>query len=230
MYVGIFGDVIFSVGHLRVLTPSNFKGTTGANWAEHEVLGGKARAEYLSPKLREYTFDILLDAALGVNPRKMLNRLTEMSENGEIHYLIIGFAPVSQNKFRVTEISDSWDSVIKHGLLMQCKVRVHMIDFSSTVVELSGDSEKQKEVQDIAKCLRTLYSTPIGSQEGDRELGINPNIFVDKPLPVAKGLYVAEVTEKTASFEPRARVVRVDWLDSDVLHGVVIPKVVYELV
>ena len=48
MYVGIFGDVIFSVGHLRVLTPSNFKGTTGANWAEHEVLGGKARAEYLS--------------------------------------------------------------------------------------------------------------------------------------------------------------------------------------
>ena len=70
-----------------------------------------------------------------------------------------------------------------------------MIDFSSTVVELSGDSEKQKEVQDIAKCLRTLYSTPIGSQEGDRELGM-----------------------------------RVDWLDSDVLHGVVIPKVVYELV
>ena len=71
-----------------------------------------------------------------------------------------------------------------------------MIDFSSTVVELSGDSEKQKEVQDIAKCLRTLYSTPIGSQEGDRELGINPNIFVDKPLPVAKGLYVAEVTHR----------------------------------
>ena len=129
MYVGIFGDVIFSVGHLRVLTPSNFKGTTGANWAEHEVLGGKARAEYLSPKLREYTFDILLDAALGVNPRKMLNRLTEMSENGEIHYLIIGFAPVSQNKFRVTEISDSWDSVIKHGLLMQCKVSLTIKEY-----------------------------------------------------------------------------------------------------
>ena len=210
MYVGIFGDVIFSVGHLRVLTPSNFKGTTGANWAEHEVLGGKARAEYLSPKLREYTFDILLDAALGVNPRKMLNRLTEMSENGE------GFGDK-------TRAFDAVQGEPDHK-------GVHMIDFSSTVVELSGDSEKQKEVQDIAKCLRTLYSTPIGSQEGDRELGINPNIFVDKPLPVAKGLYVAEVTEKTASFEPRARVVRVDWLDSDVLHGVVIPKVVYELV
>ena len=116
MYVGIFGECDFLRGTPACAHPVKLQGTTGANWAEHEVLGGKARAEYLSPKLREYTFDILLDAALGVNPRKMLNRLTEMSENGEIHYLIIGFAPVSQNKFRVTEISDSWDSVIKHGL------------------------------------------------------------------------------------------------------------------
>ena len=57
-----------------------------------------------------------------------------------------------------------------------------------------------------------------------------PSVFLDKPLAVAKGLYVAEVTDKTATFEPRARVVRVDWVESDALHGVVTPKVVYELV
>lgn len=105
-----------------------------------------------------------------------------------------------------------------------------MIDISSTMLELSKDSATQEEVQDVARCLRTLYSTPVGTLEGDRELGIDPNVFLDKPLAVAKGLYVAEVTEKTATFEPRARVVRVDWEDSDALHGIVIPKVVYELV
>lgn len=105
-----------------------------------------------------------------------------------------------------------------------------MIDINSTLVELSDDSATQEEVQDVAQCLRTLYSTPIGSQEGDRTLGIDPSVFLDKPIMVAKGLYVAEVTEKTATFEPRARVVRVDWMESDVLHGRVIPKVVYELV
>lgn len=36
MYVGIFGDVIFSVGHLRTLTLSNFKGSTGAEWVEQK--------------------------------------------------------------------------------------------------------------------------------------------------------------------------------------------------
>mgnify|MGYP000759691066 CR=1 FL=1 len=59
----------------------------------------------------------------------VLNVYSDSLQNGEIHYLIIGFAPVSQNKFRVTEISDSWDSVIKHGLLMQCKVSLTIKEY-----------------------------------------------------------------------------------------------------
>lgn len=130
MYVGIFGDVIFSVGHLRVLTPSNFKGKIEANWAEHEVLKGKAKPEFLNPKLREYECDILLDSSLGVNPSRMKNRLEEMVENGELHYLIIGFAPVSKNKLRVTSMSESWDVVQRHGLLMQCKVSLTLKEYT----------------------------------------------------------------------------------------------------
>lgn len=130
MYVGIFGDVVFSVGHLRVLTPSNFKGKIEANWAEHEVLKGKAKPEFLNPKLREYECDILLDSSLGVNPSRMKNRLEEMVENGELHYLIIGFAPVSKNKLRVTSMSESWDVVQRHGLLMQCKVSLKLKEYT----------------------------------------------------------------------------------------------------
>lgn len=130
MYVGIFGDVVFSVGHLRVLTPSNFKGKIEANWAEHEVLKGKAKPEFLNPKLREYECDILLDSSLGVNPSRMKNRLEEMVENGELHYLIIGFAPVSKNKLRVTSMSESWDVVLRHGLLMQCKASLTLKEYT----------------------------------------------------------------------------------------------------
>ena len=103
-----------------------------------------------------------------------------------------------------------------------------MIDISSTVLALSEDSATQEEVQDVARCLRTLYSTPLGSQEGDRSLGIDQGVFLDRPMEVA--LYVREVTERTAEFEPRAQVVRVDWLESKLKQGEVIPKVVYELV
>lgn len=50
MYVGIFGDVIFSVGHLRTLTLSNFKGSTGAEWVEHKVINGKAKPGVRRPE------------------------------------------------------------------------------------------------------------------------------------------------------------------------------------
>ena len=105
-----------------------------------------------------------------------------------------------------------------------------MIDISNTMLALSEDSATREEIQDVARCLRTLYSTPLGSQEGDRSLGIDQGVILDKPIEVAKALYVREVTEKTEGFAPRARVVRVDWLESDVVRGEVIPKVVYELV
>ena len=43
-----------------------------------------------------------------------------------------------------------------------------MIDISSTMLELSNDRATQEEAQDVARCLRTLYCTPVGSLEGDR--------------------------------------------------------------
>ena len=50
-----------------------------------------------------------------------------------------------------------------------------MIDISKTVLALSVAPAEvtQEELQDIDECLRVLYTTPMGSQEGDRRLGIN---------------------------------------------------------
>ena len=102
---------------------------TKSDPAKHKVINGKAKPEYVGPKLKEYTCDILLDAAHGVNPRKMLKRLTQMAEDGEVHYFIIGFAPLSENRFRITDVSESWDAVIKHGLLVQCKVSLTIKEY-----------------------------------------------------------------------------------------------------
>lgn len=122
MYVGTYGDVVFSVGHLRVLTPSNVSGEIGADWATHEVVGGKSRSQYIGPALRTYQMDLKLSASFGVNPRMMLTRLHEMCENGEVHYLIIGPAPLSTNKFKLTSLSETWDVIARMGILTECTV------------------------------------------------------------------------------------------------------------
>ena len=122
MYVGTYGDIVFNVSHLQVLTPSNISGSTGADWADHEVLGSKTKSQYLGPQLRSYQMDIQRSSSFGVAPRAALDRLQEMSENGEVHYLIIGLAPLSMNKFAIESISDTWDVVGRMGVLMECKV------------------------------------------------------------------------------------------------------------
>lgn len=107
-----------------------------------------------------------------------------------------------------------------------------MIDISKTVLALSvaPDNVTQEELRDIDECLRVLYTTPMGSQEGDRRLGINMEAVLDKPTEVAKALLTAEYVAKTAEYEPRVKVLRVEFTEEDTLHGTIAPKVVYTIV
>ncbi|WP_418587646.1 phage tail protein [Gemmiger sp.] len=68
MAIGSFMGRVFTVSHTKIFTPSNLKGSTGSDWATHEVVGGKARSEWVGPKLKSYTFDLLLRAQDGVPP------------------------------------------------------------------------------------------------------------------------------------------------------------------
>lgn len=62
-----------------------------------------------------------------------------------------------------------------------------------------------------------------------REFGLEMR-FVDKPLPVAKALMIAEIKEALARWEPRAELVSVDFqIDADA-PGRLIPSVEVEIV
>lgn len=52
MAIGSFMGRVFTVSHTKIFTPSNLKGSTGSDWATHEVVGGKARSEWVGPKLK----------------------------------------------------------------------------------------------------------------------------------------------------------------------------------
>ena len=129
MYIGTYGDIVYSTGALRVLTPSNMSGDIKGDWANHNVLGGKPRSQYIAPGLKSYRFDMQLSSSFGVNPRAQLNRLHEMCENGEVHYLIIGLAPLSMNKFKITSLSEEWNVIARLGILIECTVTANFEEY-----------------------------------------------------------------------------------------------------
>ena len=60
--VGSYMGRVFTVSSRRIFTPNNLKGSAGSDWASHEIIGGKAQSQWVGPKLKSYTMDILLPA------------------------------------------------------------------------------------------------------------------------------------------------------------------------
>ena len=132
MAIGSFMGRTFTVSDRRIFTPSNLKGQSGSDWATDDRTGAKARSQWIAPKLKSYSFDL-------------------------------------------------------------------------------------------------LYGTVAGEQALDREFGIDGSI-IDGPQENAQALLVAEYVRKTERYEPRAKVARVEWTADKAADGMMIPKVVIELV
>lgn len=70
-----------------------------------------------------------------------------------------------------------------------------------------------KKIEDIKRCLVTLYSTKAGQQPLDREFGLSSD-FVGTPIEVCKNLFALEVIEKTERYEPRVQVIDVTYKEN----------------
>lgn len=104
-----------------------------------------------------------------------------------------------------------------------------MANVDETIIEIEAGAVDDKTAREVYRNLQVLYGTVAGEQALDREYGIDAEVQ-DIPQEEAKALLVAEYIRKTERYEPRAEVVSVEWIESDHKEGVLIPKVVIEIV
>lgn len=127
--VGILGGLRFRVSDNRVLTFQNFKMEVSASWNTVERIGMKPLTEYGGPNLRAASFDVVLDASLGVKPKKLLTTIERMVESGEVNDLIVGKKRIGKNKWAVTKCSESWDVILRGGELYRAKVSLSLQEY-----------------------------------------------------------------------------------------------------
>ena len=128
--VGSYMGRVFTVSSQRILTPSNLKGSAGSDWANHEIIGKKARSPWVGPKLKSYTMDILLRAQDGVSPRSTLDYFQRAAESQMVDWFIIGGRPISDNPFKLVSVSDEWDTVLGGGALIECRVSLTIEEYT----------------------------------------------------------------------------------------------------
>lgn len=129
--IGNWGNnIVFETSDQRILTFSDMKQKISGEWAVHKIIGQKARSEFKGPGLRSVSFTVLLDAALGVRPRTVMERLEEAVEKGTTDYLVIGGRMVGKYQWRCTSLSESWDLLYNRGELVRGKVTLTMEEYT----------------------------------------------------------------------------------------------------
>ena len=129
MAIGSYMGRVFTVSSRRIFSPSNIKGRAGSDWATHDLIGTKPRPQWIGPKLKSYTFDILLRAQDGVSPRTTLEYFQRAAESRKTDWFIIGGFPLSRYPFRLVSVSDEWDAVLGGGELISCMVSLSIEEY-----------------------------------------------------------------------------------------------------
>ena len=83
---------------------------------------GKPKQEFLGADARGFKFSIVLDATLGVKPRKTMERIEKMIETGYVDYLVIGNKAIGNNRFCITSMSEEWNVVYAGGELVKATI------------------------------------------------------------------------------------------------------------
>ncbi len=104
-----------------------------------------------------------------------------------------------------------------------------MINTQNTVILIEAGEVDDTTREEVYRNLQVLYGTETGEQALDRDFGIDINIL-DNPQETAKALLAAEYVRKTEQYEPRVRVVKVEWTGNNAQGGGIVPKVVVSFV
>lgn len=128
--IGSFGKlIVFETSDSRVLNFKDFQKTVSANWGKHERIGKKPLSEFLNPQLQGITFTVTLNAQHGVRPRKTLENIENAIESGRVESLVVGAGKVGKNRWKITQMSETWDTILSHGELMKATLNLTLEEY-----------------------------------------------------------------------------------------------------
>lgn len=127
--VGTFGTIRFTVSDQRLLTFSGLKREVKGKWNNIERIGSKPLTVFSGADLQTITLTIIIDAGLGVAPRKILGQIEKMVENGSAEYLIIGKKQVGSKRWVIIKSSEAWEQVMVKGELFRASVDLTLQEY-----------------------------------------------------------------------------------------------------
>ena len=116
MAIGNFGSTIsFETSSNKIQTFRNYSETIGSRWVDHNIQGRMPRSEFLGADLMTVSMTVELNAALGVNPWSVRDKLKNAVRDGTVDVLVIGGKQPAYNKFKIISAQDTFDQILNDG-------------------------------------------------------------------------------------------------------------------
>lgn len=100
------------------------------------------------------------------------------------------------------------------------------------VVRVFADREinfaPQSPLEEVLQNVATIISTPKFTVPLDRNLGLSQR-FIDVPMSTAQAVFIAEVIDAIADYEPRAEILSVTFEQNESVPGRLLPVVEVDL-
>lgn len=120
MAIGHIGKtVVFETSDRKILNFTKMQRTVKGRWASHSRIGKKPKKQFLGPDADQLTFSITLNAEHGVRPRKTIENIEKLIRTGKPQTVVIGSKKVGSNKYAITEISESWETILNKGEVVE---------------------------------------------------------------------------------------------------------------
>lgn len=127
--IASFGGINFLVNPNKVLTPKSLKQDTSGEWGDHEVIGAKPKSEFQGAGLRQLSFDVVLDAQLGVKPHSIIKKMHKLVEDGKIGIFMLGTHKIGKGKWKMEKVSDEFSLIYSKGQLVRATVSVTLSEY-----------------------------------------------------------------------------------------------------
>ncbi|AIQ20724.1 hypothetical protein H70357_31715 [Paenibacillus sp. FSL H7-0357] len=127
--VGALGPIVFSVSEAYILTLQDLVRSSAGRWAQHDIIGQKPKKEWLGPGVDTVTFSIRFSWEHGLNPRKAVDRLTELERAGRALPLVIGNKGVGTGLWVITNMTQAWEQLDNRGNVRVAKVDLTLEEY-----------------------------------------------------------------------------------------------------
>ncbi|MCM3129023.1 phage tail protein [Paenibacillus provencensis] len=127
--IGVLGDIVFISTHYKIRTFTGFTRTIADRWATNDIIHKKPRSQFLGPGLDQYDMTVVVDARLGLNPRKEVDKLVEYSRKGRVMPLVIGGKGLGMDRVKIINYVQNWERIDDKGNLLRASYTLTLEEY-----------------------------------------------------------------------------------------------------